>query len=397
MVIGIDASRANIRQRTGTENYSWYVIRHMVELDRSITFILYFDGEPLQELRDLGPNVRYRVLHWRLGLLWSQLRLSWEMIWRRPDVLFVPAHTIPLVHPRTVTTVHDLGFERFPELYADKPIGGSGSIGQILKLLVRLCSFGRYGTSELDYHRWSARFAVRHATRLITVSEFTKREMVDRYRLPPDSITVIHHGIDEKAYQRPSDEVIRARRAEYGIEKLYFVYVGRLEKKKNTALLIDAFVRFRKSRPDVQLVLIGKKGFGWERADKIIRDNGLTNEVRVLGWIPNEASTAIVAGASAFVFLSEYEGFGMPILESYCIGTPVIASTNASIPEVAGDAAILVSVDDREKICAAMTDILDRPSHATELVRRGKVRVREFTWTSCASQTLEVLRAAAGA
>lgn len=397
MVIGIDASRANIRQRTGTENYSWHVIREMVRLDRSATFRLYFNDDPISELAGLGPNVQYKVLRWPLGLLWSQLRLSWEMLLHGPDVLFVPAHTIPLIHPKTVTTLHDLGFERDTSLYAGAPIGGRGLKGSFIAAIVRIVSFGTYGTSELDYHRWSARYAARHAARLITVSEFTKREIIDRYGTEPQKISVIHHGIDAETFKRPTSETITALRAKYHLHRPYFVYVGRLEKKKNITLLIDTFSLLRRTYPDIELILIGKKGFGWDEAEQCLRAKSLGESVRVLGWVPYSESNALVAGAVAFMLLSEYEGFGMPILESYCLGTPVIASTNGSIPEIAGDAALLVSTKEPDTILAAMKEVLEHSSEITELVRKGNERAASFSWPACASKTYDVLREVAHA
>ena len=122
MIIGIDASRANSLEKTGTEFYSWYLIRELTRQHPEHRFRLY-TREPLRDgLEQLGEHVEARVLIWRPGLLWSHLRLSWELLWHRPDMLFVPADTVPLYHPKkTITTIHDVAFERWPEAYRGLP------------------------------------------------------------------------------------------------------------------------------------------------------------------------------------------------------------------------------------------------------------------------------------
>ncbi|MBI4426429.1 MAG: glycosyltransferase family 4 protein [Candidatus Kerfeldbacteria bacterium] len=392
MVIGIDASRANVRERTGTEWYSYHLIRALTALDRHHRYVLYFDQTPIDEFRHLGPHVEYRVLRWPWRFLWNQLRLSLEMLWRPPDVLFVPAHTIPLIHPRrTVTTLHDVGFERFPELYGREPIGGRGLVGQLLNTMARLVTRGRYGNNELDYHRWSARFAVAHAARLITVSEFTKSEIVDCYGADPERIAVIHHGFDPEVFRRPDQTAIAAVRKRFALTSPYVLFVGRLEQKKNLNTLIDVFNRARIKLPSLKLVLVGTPGRGWGVAAERINTYGLDQAVFRLGWQPRNVYVPLLAGAAALIFLSRYEGFGLPVLESFAVGTPVVVAAGSSLPEVAGRAALIVHPDDIDGAARTVVKLVNNRTLRQALVTSGRHRLQAFSWKQTAQATLDVL------
>lgn len=392
MVIGIDASRANVRERTGTEWYSYHLIRSLTAIDRVNQYVLYIDDEPINEFWQLGPHVTCRVLRWPFRLLWSQLRLSLEMLQRPPDVLWVPAHTIPLIHPRrTVTTLHDVGFERFPELYGHDLIGGRGLAGRLLNIFVRLVTLRRYGSSELDYHRWSARWAVAQASRIITVSAFTKSEIISCYRADPDRITVIPLGFDPETFRRPSAAAVAAAAATIRVSVPYVLFVGRLERKKNITTLIDVFARARQTLPALQLVLIGAPGVGWKETEQRIQQSGLDAVVHRLGWQPRQVYVPLLAGATALVFLSHYEGFGLPVLESFAVGTPVIAAAGSALPEVAGDGAIIVNPDDVDGAAQALVDVTQHYQLRQTLNARARQRLGLFSWSRAAQATQAVL------
>lgn len=392
MRIGIDASRANVRERTGTEWYSYHIIAGIVARDRSIDFTLYVDDEPLPELATLGPNVTIRRLRWPFRLLWSQLRLSWEMLVRPPDVLFVPAHTIPIIHPRrTVTTIHDLGFEHDPALYDQRPIGGPGALGDFFNSAVRTVTLGKYGNSELDYHRWSTRFAVRHAYRIITVSQFTRDDIIASYGARPDRIEVVYHGFDKHLFTRPPETAIRSALDLHNLRQPYAVFVGRLERKKNILRIVQSFDLARQQHPELTLVLIGREGFGWNDARAYIAAHHLDPYIRTLGWQPNDVTVPIVAGASALMLLSEFEGFGMTLLEAFSLGTPVIAARKAALPEIAGDAARLVDPHDLHAVSRELLALVTDPAFRTACVARGTRRLEHFAWERAAAQTLSLL------
>lgn len=367
MVIGIDASRANTPDRTGTEWYSYYLLREFSLAAKDHQFVLY-TREPLQEdMRAIARHMQVRTLRWPPRRFWTQIRLSAEMLRHAPDVLFVPAHTIPIVHPpRTVTTLHDVGFERYPHLY------------------------GRF---ELSYHRWAARFALRHARHVITISEFSKREIVATIGVDPDRITVIPLGYDTTQYRPdlPSEQIDRVT-ARYGVKRdAYLFSIGRLEQKKNTRGLIEAYARARRAM-NLPLVLAGTRGFGYDQIKDTIRQRGVSAHVRELGWIPQQDVPYLLAGARAFVFPSYYEGFGLPVLESMATGTPVVASTAGAVPEVAGQAALLVDPNDIDQLGDAIIRITSDSELRRTLRSRGLGRASGFRWSRCAEVTLQVLQ-----
>ncbi|MDD5567238.1 MAG: hypothetical protein PHH01_03520, partial [Patescibacteria group bacterium] len=166
MKIGIDASRANSREKTGTEWYSFRLIQEFKKIaDSNDQFFLYSKEGLDFGLENLPSNFKSRVLRWPPKFLWTQIRLSIHLLFNKADVLFVPAHTLPLINCRkTVLTVHDIGFERFEQLYSQKIIGPRNFVKKLINLGVRVVTLGRYGSNELDYHRWAMKYAIEHAS-----------------------------------------------------------------------------------------------------------------------------------------------------------------------------------------------------------------------------------------
>lgn len=397
MTIGIDASEANKRERTGTEWYAYHIIQQLLPLlGNAHTVRLYLDKPLNADFTDLPQNAETHLLRWPLSFFWTQARLSIEMLFQRPDLLFVPAHTLPLLRPKqTITTLHDVGFERFPELYNTKPIGPkSAVISKPLDTLIRLFSLGRYRNNELDYHRFSARFAVTHADHILTVSEFSKKEIQKFYHVPQEKISVVYHGYDRALYVPTQDSIERRNLlARYGIHEPFVYFVGRLEKKKNIVGLVQAFHLFRQQHAKpCQLVLIGNTGYGWEEAATYIQDHHLSEWIVRPGYVPERDLSSIISAAGALVFLSFYEGFGMPLLHAMACGTPIVAGDAASIPEVVGDAALLCDPQKPHEAGNALLRLFREPELAETLRRKGIERAKNFTWEQAARQTYEVFQ-----
>ncbi|MFA6271542.1 MAG: glycosyltransferase family 1 protein [Patescibacteria group bacterium] len=399
MIIGIDASRANELRKTGTEWYAYYLIQEFKKIaDPNDQFILY-SKEPLRgELAELPANFISKVLNWPPKFLWTQLRLSWEMFYRKPDVLFVPAHTIPFLHPKnTVTTLHDVGFERFHRLYSKNSIGYKTSFSKwVINILVRTFTLGRYGSNEYDYHRFSARFALKHAKTILTVSNFTKSEILELFgRKYSDKIAVTLLAYDNSRLQTEfSSQEIDQILKKYHIQKSFILYIGRLEEKKNISGLIEAFnILKKKYNYEGQLVLIGKPGYRFESAQEKITEYGLENYVIQPGWITEEERIILLKSAEVFVFPSFYEGFGIPPLEAMSVGTPVVASNSASIPEVVGDAALLVDPNSPAAIAKSVSSVINNEDYIRDnLIKNGYIRVKQFSWGKTASETLSNIK-----
>jgi glycosyltransferase involved in cell wall biosynthesis len=366
MLIGIDASRAATQERTGTENYSLQLIRHLLALESGHRYRLYFNRPPTVELFPMRADLELRVMPF--PRLWTHLRLSWEMARQPPDVLFVPAHVLPLVHPRSsVVTVHDLGYRHYPEAHP---------------LLDRL------------YLDLSTRYNARAARRVIAVSQATQDDLVQHYGIEPDKITVVYSGWDERMRPVEDEATIEGVKARYHVRGEYVLYVGTLQPRKNLGRLLEAFglLRKRAQRGEAPgLVIAGRKGWLYDQITQQVERLGLESEVVFPGYVPQDDLPALLSGARLFVFPSLYEGFGLPVLEAMACGTPVLCSNVSSLPEVAGDAALLVDPLDVKGMAKAMNRLLQDEGLRTELVERGYRQVRQFSWERCARETLAVL------
>lgn len=330
-------------------------------------------------------------------MLWTQTRLSAEMLINPPDVLFVPAHTIPIIHPKkTVVTCHDVGFERFPELYATHSIGPSkGLAGLAVKTAAKIATGFKYSNNELDYHRWSMKFALKHAAKIITVSEFTKKEIQEIYKVSSENISVIHNGFDqEKFVPIKNQSAIDATLRKYSINKPFYLFVGRLEEKKNIVGMLEAFALARAKELSISkmiFVLAGRVGYGYDRIQSAIKRLNLENSVKQIGWIPDIDRIHLLNAAKIFLFASMYEGFGIPILEAFSYGTIVITSNRASCPEVAGDAALLVDPKNLDEMASAIIKLENDEKLRDDLRQKGFARAKEFSWIKCAKETLNLL------
>ncbi len=373
MIIGIDASRANHEQKTGVEWYAYFLIREFMVhssslMEQDVEFVLYTD-KPLQgELAKLPEGWSEKVLHWPLGRFWTQIRMSWEMFRNPPDVLFIPAHVFPIIHPKkTVMTVHDVAATRFPE---------------------------SYNWFERWYSVWSARYAVKKLWKVVVPSEFTKNELTSDFRLQTSgNISVVHHGYDEK-YRVIEDKInIRQILDKYSIAKPFVMSIGRLEHKKNTLRIVEAFekVKSQLSTVNCQLLLIGKSGFGYSKIKSVIDNSQFKSDIIAPGWVDEEDIPILMNAAEVFVFPSLYEGFGIPVLEALACRTPVVASRGSSLEEVGGDCALYVDPEKPEEIANAIIELMQNDKLRMKKVELGMERVKEFSWEKCAKETLDIL------
>lgn len=377
MLIGIDASRANHAQKTGVEWYAWHIIEQLktqnakLKTGESVQFVLYSDTPLTGSLGKLPENWESRVLHWPPKRLWTQVRLSWEMFRNPPDILFIPAHVVPLIHPKkTVMMVHDIAALQFPHTY---------------------------NWFERWYTLWSAKYALKNLWKIITPSEFTKSELT---KLSADSdklsaIHVVHHGYDTRYKKIDDQNKIQDVLKKYNITRPFFLSVGRLETKKNTMNIVRAFTQYKINNKQLtinnQLILIGQPGHGYDEVKEAIVESAYKQDIRLLGWVSPEDVVPIMNAANVFVFPSLYEGFGLPILESFACGTPVIAGSGSSLEEVGGDAALYVDPKSTHDITMAMQKIVSDESTRQALIKKGLERVNNFSWEKSARETLDVL------
>lgn len=383
MVLAIDTSQANRKIRSGTEWYAFYLIQEFKKLlgsRKDVEVRLYTRDELQSDLAEGMPaNFKVRILRWPLGYFWGQIRLSLEMLLHPPDVLFCPAHTVPLTsilsrqrrgRMRVFTTLHDAGFDDYPELYD------------------RLSRW---------YHKWAASMAVRNAAHIFTVSEFSKERIFENYGEDVrDKVTVTYLGIDSKH----AIERIESMLANYNLTpNTYLLYVGRLEPKKNILNLVKGYEKALTLNPSPEqgegsrpmLVLAGREIDIREVDEYLAKRPELKKRIRFLGFFDEADKAALYAGAKLFLFPTLYEGFGLPILEAQAAGTPVITSNTASNPEIAGQGAVLVNPDSPYEIAEAIKSLWSNNSLREEKIRLGYENVKRFSWEETAKKTLEKL------
>lgn len=357
MKIGIDTSRVTKEYLTGTEYYSIELIKSFARLNETDQFLLYAPKDPRPKLGPMPENFQTKIMPF--PKLWSQLRLSFEMLAKKPDVLFVPAHLVPIIHPKnTVVTIHDLGFKHFPELYPAK---------------------------ELIYHNWGMNFSVKHAKKIIAVSEYTKKDLLRTYNLDPTKIEVVWSGVDLEKF-KPDEKVKK---------KPYILYIGRLEEKKNIINMIRAYAFLRKEAQTThQLVLAGSPGFGYENIQREIESlpKNIQKDIIRPGYISETDYIKKLREADIFLFCTNFEGFGFPVIEAMAVGTPVIASNITSIPEIAGNAALLVNPKNSMQIGAALSKLIHSDGLKKSLILKGRVRSKIFSWDKAGQKTLEIIK-----
>lgn len=367
--IGIDASRLAVGQRTGTENYAYQVIRGLFRADHTNHYTLYFNAPPPAGTFDALPP-RWRIRNIPFPRLWTHLRLGLEMLLHRPRVLFVPAHVVPLIHPRTIVTIHDLGYLIYPEAHG---------------------RFSRW------YLRASTRWSARQARRIIAVSQATADDIVKYTGVKADKIRVIHHGYDLRFKRITDERQINAAKQRIGLlpNEKYMLYVGTIQPRKNLVRLVEAWAKLGEEAAGYKLVLGGKSGWLYADIYKKVRQLGLEGYVVLPGYLHDEDLPALYSGASLFTLVSLYEGFGLPALEALACGTPTLVSNTTSLPEIVGDAAILCNPEDVDSIAAALRQGLTDEPLRQRLQQAGPEQAAKFSWQLCAEQTLAALLEAA--
>ena len=359
-IIGIDASRAIGRVRTGTENYSAQLIKALVSEPADFGWRLYFNGfaDGLELLR--ADNVDIRDIPSRR--LWTHLRLSRELLSHRVAGLFVPAHVVPLYHPPTVVTIHDLGYLHWPEAHPEAQ-------RRMLDLTTR----------------WSAKVA-RH---IIVPSQQTADDLIRFYKTPESKVSVVHHGVDPMmtATLDSSDATLREK---YGLHRPYVLAVGTIQPRKNLGVLARAMSDVV-SNHDVDLVVAGRKGWMHEAVETELRAAGLGGRLKILDYVPAEDLPALYRTAEIFAQPSKFEGFGMPILEAMACGTPVIAAGGSSLDEIGGDATTRFEHDDEVALSHQISELLGNRRMREECIQQGLTHAKTFTWEQSARKTRIIL------
>jgi glycosyltransferase involved in cell wall biosynthesis len=358
MKIGIDGSRAFLKQRTGIEEYSYQVIKHLRnKLDKHLV-VIYL--RPKQTI-DFSLPENWRVKRIQFPRLWTQIGLSLQLFLNPMDVLFVPAHTIPFFHPKkTFVTVHGLEYEVMPEAY----------------------SFW-----ERFYMRFSIKNSCRWAKRIISVSQNTKQDLINLYEIPEEKIRVVYEG-----YEKKSGEVEMSRDLELEAIKPYFLFVGRLEKRKNIVGIISAFEIFmEKTGANYKLLLGGRFGYGEAEIKNKIEKSKYKKDIVILGFVSQERKWQLFKQAYLFLFPTFYEGFGIPVLEAQSVGVPVITSNRSSLPEISNGSAFLADPKEEKMIAKGIYALVNDEKMKNAIIKKGYENVKRFSWEKCSEQIARIL------
>ena len=378
MHVVLDA-RYLTRRQSGVGYYTQRLVRGLAAIDRvnRYTGVVIRGGPGLGVCQANVDSWSTRVSfenHWA-GDLWLLAYLPLRLFRLRADVFHGPAVFLPLIKAgyRTVVTIHDLVSFLFPETVPRK-----------------------YSL----YMRLMTRLAVRSADRIIAVSDATKADLRRVLGVRDDQVTVIHEAAAPEFAVAPSPEAAARVVARYGITPPYCLFVGNLEPRKNLARLIEAFALVTARHPPgdaaPQLVLAGTRAWLSGGILNAVVTHGLAERIVFTDYVPPVDLPALYAGAACFVFPSVYEGFGLPVLEAMAAGAPVVASRVGAIPEVAGDAALLVDATRPATIAEAIEAVLADPGLRATLVERGRRRAQAFSWETAARRTLAVYTAVHG-
>ncbi len=368
MIIGIDGNEANVERKVGIGEYAYQLLVEFSRMQpQDVLFQIYLKDAPRPEMPKENDHWKYIVVGPKK--MWTQFGLPLSLFthFPRPAVFFSPTHYAPRFSPiPTAISIMDVSYLHFPELFAKKDL--------------------------YQLREWT-KYSARGAKRIFTISEFSKNDILKQYGKTKDEVVVTYPGIKEKPTHM-TELTKKELEQKFAIRSNYILFVGTLQPRKNIERLIEAFSVLLESTPsakDVQLVIVGKKGWLYEPILAAPLKFGVVDHVRFLEFVDDRDLPSLYAHALMFVLPSLYEGFGLPVVEAMKYGTPVITSHVSSLPEAGGDACLYVNPEDVADIAEKMRKLLESPSLRKELIKKGYEHIKKFSWEKAAKETLDVL------
>lgn len=364
MKVGIDASRAFLKERTGTEEYAYRLIKNLTKIsDPFCQFFLFVKKGAKIDL-DLPDN--FHIKNINREKYWTQIGLSMELFFNPVDALFVPSHSAPFIHPkRTVVMIHGLEYRNCPKCYSRR---------------------------DRFFLELNTMLSAKWAKKIITPSASTKKDLVKFYGISPEKIAVIHHGAEDREW---NVEGRKWSQQKGGGDKNCFniLSLGRLEKRKNIVNLVKAFniLKEKKPRVDLKLILAGKPGFGFGEIQKEIDSSKWKGDITATGYISESEKEDLYEKADMFVMPSLAEGFGMPILEAMQRRVPVLCSDITPFFEIAMDCVLYFDPKSCEDIADKIGMVVANEHLRNDLIERGTRNLENFSWEKCVKETLDVL------
>ncbi len=370
MRIWIDGYEANIGQRLGSSQWAFELLSNLEKIDQKNEYTILLPNAPLGDLPKERLGWQYKIL--RPKRLWTKIALPGVLYLSRdkPDIFLSPTHYIPRFCPsgiKRICTIFDLSFLHFPEMFNKKDLW--------------------------QLKAWT-KFSAKNADHIITISNFSKQDIVEQYGVPKEKISMIYPGYnkDKFKYQisKIKDEEVKKK---YKIGDSYIIYIGTIQPRKNLVRLVEAFAKIDRG---LQLVIVGKttgedrEGWKFEEILAAPKRLGIEDRVKFLGFVPANELTLLLSSSLAFVLPSLWEGFGIPVLEAMGSGAPVIVSNVSSLPEVVGSAGLLVDPYSVDQIEQAIRTITSDKNLQQKYSKAGLLQAKKFSWEKTAREVLKI-------
>lgn len=351
--------KTGLPNRVGSGEFCYQLLSGLYDIDKKNDYKLFLPVNPSGDMPKERGNWQYLVFK---SKLWTMLGLSKKFIKEKADIFLSPTHYLPLhVSCPSVITILDVSYLYYPQLFKKKDL------------------------YQLKF--WGG-FSIKCAKKIITISNSSKNDIIKMYHVKPEKIVVVYPGIRElsKGLRFQTMEDLKKK---FAVSSPYILFVGTLQPRKNIVKLIEAFAALKNK--EVNLVIIGRKGWQFEEILNAPKENGVGERVKFLDSVTDEDLPSFYKNALCFCLPSLYEGFGLPVLEAMQYGCPVATSNVSSLPEAGGDAAIYFNPESVEDITKALGRLLEDNNLREELIKKGKIQVKKFSWEKTARETLKVL------
>lgn len=366
MTIGIDGNEANVAVKVGIGEYAYEIISEFSKMQLpEVRFEIYLKDAPRSEMPKESPSWQYKVIGPRK--LWTQIGLPFHLFadLKKPDIFFSPSHYAPRYAPMPTTiSIMDVSYIYFPELFHKNDL--------------------------FQLTHWT-KYSAKNAKKVFTISNYSKNAIIKVYKKKADDVIVTYPGIRQEKETKTMTKAELLKK--YDISSNYVLFVGTLQPRKNIARLIEAMSIVLKTskEKELQLVVVGKKGWLYEEILAAPEKFGIKDSVNFLDFVPTEDLPSLYEHALCYVLPSLYEGFGLPVLEAMKYGCPVITSNVSSLPEAGGDAAEYINPENVQDIAEKIEKVVDSEKLRKEMREKGYKHIKRFSWEKAAKETLDVL------
>lgn len=362
-------------KKTGIARVLENILREITFIDKENEYLLFhnWDNDSFKLYSNGNPRLKLKKYHIRinsplLNLLWHLFILPIRLLINRVDLYYtISGNMLMLFKPcPTVVVIHDL-----------------------IEFNVK----SKFSRLRIFYRKISYPVTAKRADRIITVSENSKKDIIRFCKVSPEKIDVIYNGVDPRFHLLDNKEILKILK-KYKLPEKYILFVGTIDSPgKNCINLVQAYYKLKRKKGfERKLVLVGKKGFGFEKMVLKIQELSLKDDIFLLGYVPDDDLPAIYNGAEVFAFLSLYEGFGLPIIEAMACGVPVITANTSCFSEIVGDAGILVNPFNIDEIAGSILNVIISKDLKERLRFKGIERAKNFSWTDAAEKTLDVFK-----